>query len=292
MERIILTGFRGTGKTVVGMKLAKRLLVPFIDTDARVEEMMDLSIPEIFKDLGEEVFRKAESEVIAALPKISSVVSTGGGAVMNPANVCNFRAGSTVFMLCTTLEIIEERISGSERPSLTVFPLHDEISALLRERMPAYISSADYCIDTGTLDVDEVCDKIIYIVKNGLAGRKERKSGLDFMIEISFSAPESEKVKSILTEPESPPLRLCGIVGNPCFHSKSPAIYNRLFEEYALNFYYTWFQYDDVGEIIRHARGMDVRGMSVTIPHKQAVIPYLDSIDAHAKGHWCGKYCS
>ncbi|MEA2034345.1 MAG: shikimate kinase [Euryarchaeota archaeon] len=283
MERIILTGFRGTGKTVVGLKLAKRLSVPFIDTDAHVEEMMGLSVSEIFKNFGEEVFRKAESEVIAGLPEYSSVVSTGGGAVMDPVNVRNFRAGSTVFMLCTTLDLIEERISGSERPSLTVFPLHDEILVLLRERMPAYISSADYCIDTDTLSVDEVSAKIINILKNGLAGSEERKSGLDFMRQISLPAPESETVERLLTEPDSPPLRLCGIAGNPCFHSKSPGIYNRLFEEYRLNFHYTWFQYEDAGEIIRHARAMDVRGISVTIPHKQAVIPYLDSIDAHAE---------
>ena len=68
MRRIVLTGFRGTGKTEIGKILASRLNVPLIDTDDLIETMTGRSIPDIFHDDGEERFRSIEREVIASLP--------------------------------------------------------------------------------------------------------------------------------------------------------------------------------------------------------------------------------
>jgi len=77
--------------------------------------------------------------------------------------------------------------------------------------------------------------------------------------------------------------RLCGIIGNPVEHSLSPAMHNAAFEHLGLNFAYLAFRVTDVEGAIRAVRALDLRGLSVTVPHKVAVIPFLDEIDPVAK---------
>lgn len=77
--------------------------------------------------------------------------------------------------------------------------------------------------------------------------------------------------------------RLCGIIGNPVEHSLSPAMHNAAFEQLELNFAYLAFRVEDVEGAIRGVRALGIRGLSVTVPHKVAVIPYLDEIDPVAK---------
>ena len=69
MKRIVLTGFRGTGKTEIGKALSSRLNTPFIDTDTLIEKKTGRSIPDIFHYEGEERFRNVEREVMASLPQ-------------------------------------------------------------------------------------------------------------------------------------------------------------------------------------------------------------------------------
>jgi shikimate dehydrogenase len=77
--------------------------------------------------------------------------------------------------------------------------------------------------------------------------------------------------------------RLCGIIGNPVEHSLSPAMHNAAFEHLGLNFAYLAFRVTDVEGAVRAVRALDIRGLSVTVPHKVAVIPFLDEIDPVAK---------
>ena len=76
---------------------------------------------------------------------------------------------------------------------------------------------------------------------------------------------------------------LYGIMGNSVSHSMSPAMHNRAFAEMGLNKVYVPFTVEDVEEALMGFRAIGVRGVSVTIPHKQAVIPFLDSIDPVAE---------
>ena len=135
--RVVLTGFRGTGKTTVGGILAARLDLPFIDVDHLIEERAGRKIPRIFREEGEAGFRRRERDAIASLPGGDSVVSAGGGAVIDPVNVEALRRGSLVFLLQAGEETLSARIGTSDRPSLTGRPVADEVGELLRERMPA-----------------------------------------------------------------------------------------------------------------------------------------------------------
>jgi shikimate dehydrogenase len=77
--------------------------------------------------------------------------------------------------------------------------------------------------------------------------------------------------------------RLCGIIGNPVEHSLSPAMHNAAFEKLGLNYAYLAFRVEDVEGAIRGVRALGIRGLSVTVPHKVTVIPFLDEIDPVAK---------
>jgi shikimate dehydrogenase len=77
--------------------------------------------------------------------------------------------------------------------------------------------------------------------------------------------------------------RLCGVLGNPVDHSLSPAIHNAAFQKLGLDFVYLAFKVEDLEGAVRGIRALgNLRGFSVTIPHKVAVIPLLDAVESTA----------
>ena len=270
--KVVLVGFRGTGKTAVGRILADRLEVPFYDTDALIERRMGMRIPEIFRRYGEVEFRILEREVIASLRDAKGVISTGGGAVSDPANVADLRWHGTVVLLTAAPAVILDRIAGSDRPGLTDLSPAEEVQALLAARQEAYIGAADVCIDTGRYTPEEVADLVLQGA--GISGeeRVERNTllerfglaGLGGMID------------------RDPDLRVCAIAGNPCAHSKSPLLYNRLFAHFGMNYHYTRFEWPDAETIVRLASLLPTKGFAVTIPFKTDVMRSIDEIDDHA----------
>lgn len=284
MERVVLIGFRGSGKTAVGRRLARMLHRPFIDTDSLIEEEAGLPIPEIFGQHGEGHFRALEKETIARLPAGDAVISTGGGAVMDPASLGHLRRGSTVFFLEASPEVLEPRIARSGRPPLTDRPLGEEIRHLLQERTPVYRSAADFCIRTGERHVWDVSREIARIVEKGALSVRDRDEGAEFLLGIPMPEDERQNLREVLLERKHRHTRLCAIIGNPCRHSRSPQIYNQLFSRFNLNYYYARIEWPDLSAIMREVRRLQVRGLAVTIPFKQSVIPYLDQMDRAATG--------
>jgi shikimate dehydrogenase len=280
--RVVLIGFRGSGKTMVGKRLAKALALPWIDTDARIVAHAGMDIPAIFAEQGEKGFRALEREVIAGLPGDACVVSAGGGAVLDPENVRALRAGSAVFYLRAPAEAIEARISGSDRPPLTELSPEEEIRTLLEKRTPSYLSAADVCIDTGDRGIDEVCEAIVSVLFSGTVARATCLHHLDAIVRMAPSAGEGANLCTLLCSKENPLKRLFAITGYPCAHSISPLLYNHLFSRFNLNYYYTLLEWPDVGEVMDLARRLDIRALSVTIPHKSAVMDHLDEIEGHA----------
>ena len=270
--KVVLVGFRGTGKTAVGRILADRLQVPFHDTDALIERRMGMRIPEIFRRYGEVEFRILEREVIASLRDAKGVISTGGGAVSDPANVADLRWHGTVVLLTAAPAVILDRIAGSDRPGLTDLSPAEEVQALLAARQEAYIGAADVCIDTGRYTPEEVADLVLQGA--GISGeeRVERNTLLE-----RFGLAD---LRGMIDR--DPDLRVCAIAGNPCAHSKSPLLYNRLFAHFGMNYHYTRFEWPDAETIVRLASLLPIKGFAVTIPFKTDVIRSIDEIDDHA----------
>lgn len=143
LYNIILTGFMATGKSTVAKHLARTLNHQFIDTDSYIEDKYGLSIPEIFKQKGEEIFRKMETEAAGELAaKNSLVVATGGRLMLNPENVDLLTKNGVVFCLVATPEEILDRLlqdSENERPLLSVPDPKAKILELMEERRKGYL---------------------------------------------------------------------------------------------------------------------------------------------------------
>lgn len=140
VQNIILAGFMGTGKSSVGRKLAERLGWTFIDTDELIEARAGRTISEIFAVDGEPAFRAMESEIARELSKVRAhVVSTGGGMVVNEANLRALEEAGAVVLLEATPEAIYQRIAHqSHRPLLAKPDPRAEIERLLTQRAEAY----------------------------------------------------------------------------------------------------------------------------------------------------------
>ncbi|MHC1626010.1 MAG: shikimate dehydrogenase [Methanoculleaceae archaeon] len=282
--KVVLTGFRGTGKSEVGRILGDYYNLPLYDTDRLVEEEANATIPGIFEKEGEAGFRRREAAVIARLRDVDGIISCGGGAVINPENVVHLRADATVFLLTADAETIESRIAGTPRPPLTSLPPAEEIRHLLSARDAAYRAAADFCIDTTDLTTEEAAEKIRIILRDGCSDISARAEALPLIGEMPLPSGDLDRIKSMLDGGEGGRTRLCAIIGNPCLHSMSPLVHNALFRRFHLPFYYTAFQSPDAGMLIDLMRRFDIRGYSVTIPHKQAVIPFLDELSPDAEG--------
>ena len=283
MRRIVLTGFRGTGKTEIGKILASRLNVPLIDTDDLIETMTGRSIPDIFHDDGEERFRSIEREIIASLPAADVIVSTGGGVICDPKNMEHLRRDSTVVLLFADLDTIEKRLITKPRPPLTSLTLHEEIAAMMDRRRKNYYASADFCMDTSETSPDLAGEKILSLLKTGVPTEKQRDTAVAFFKTGRLPPLPLKKLEDILIGSDrNPRTRILGVAGYPCAHSRSPKLFNALFAFYHLDCHYTWFEDPELEEIMNIARITDVKGLSVTIPFKHEVIEYLDEIDEHA----------
>ncbi len=159
---IILVGFMGTGKSVVGKRLAARLGRRFLDTDALIVSAAGQTIPQIFAAEGEAGFRERETESLRSLAGTSgAVIATGGGILGREENIALLRQiGSLVCLTARPATILERTRPWAERPILARAPDPPAaVEQLLAERASRY-ALADLTIDTSERTVDEVVDEI------------------------------------------------------------------------------------------------------------------------------------
>ncbi len=169
---IVLIGYRGTGKTVVGKALAKRLERPFVDADVYIEEKAGRSISDMVAAEGWPFFRAREKEAVREISAMDNgVIAPGGGAVMDEDNVASLRQRGWLVLLKADIATMIERIQGDEtsaqqRPTLLDSDIYKETQTLLRQRMPTYEKVADFVVDTTHLTVEDVVDKIMEKLPN------------------------------------------------------------------------------------------------------------------------------
>jgi shikimate kinase len=150
--RIFLIGFMGSGKSTLGAKLARLVGYQFIDMDHMIEETAEMSIPEIFNDHGEEVFRKWEYDILNELCRREKlVISTGGGAPCHSNMMDLMNTHGTTIYLKLSPETLKTRLiqSSTERPLImgkSEPELLDFIKSLLEKRELFYKRAA-YIVD-------------------------------------------------------------------------------------------------------------------------------------------------
>jgi shikimate kinase len=174
MNNVVLIGFMGTGKTSSGKLLASRLGYRFVDLDQAIEAAAGKSIPQIFADEGEAVFRQQEK---AMTQKIAAgqhtVISTGGGTVKDPENMMALRRNGAIVCLTADVDAVLERTGHhGSRPVLDKEDHGDRREAvrkLMLERQHLY-AQADHTVDTTELSPLQVVEDIVhYLQKEGMA---------------------------------------------------------------------------------------------------------------------------
>jgi len=163
---LYLIGYRCSGKSAVGSRLASRMNRSFIDTDAEVVRAAGESIRQIVEDGGWDRFRKLEQEAVDRICRSSpAVVATGGGVVLAEANVRRMKKSGVLVWLKAAPETIRKRMqqdgsTAAFRPALAGNSAADEIETTLAARTPFYQKAQDFSVDTDELSVDGVCDRI------------------------------------------------------------------------------------------------------------------------------------
>ncbi len=160
---IALVGLPGSGKTTVGRHLARRLQLPFIDSDQQIEQRLGCSIREFFDREGEQAFRDLEESVIDELTAgAPCVLSTGGGAVLRSANREHLHGRAKVFYLRTTPEDVFRRVRHDRsRPLLQVEDPLQRLRDLYAVRDPLYRETAHFVIETGRPSVATLVNMIV-----------------------------------------------------------------------------------------------------------------------------------
>ncbi len=176
-RNVFLIGFSGSGKSSIGVRLARRFDVPFYDSDAMIEEEESRSISQIFKQSGESHFRLLESDLIKRLCNADNpcaVIALGGGAVQTKVNRNRvLRNGLVVYLSCAGKEIYKRLQRKYDRPLMSAHPLRGEsprqakmrrIRTLLGKRTP-YYRMAHIRYSTTRKSVDTAVRELFHQIK-------------------------------------------------------------------------------------------------------------------------------
>ena len=160
---ITLIGMPGGGKSTVGRHLARRLDVPFVDTDAAIERRIGCSIRAYFEQEGEARFRDLEAAVLDdVLTEGRGVVATGGGIVLRDGNRRLLHERSVCVYLHSTPEELFRRLRhDTRRPLLQVAHPLARLRQLFAERDALYREAAHYVIETGRPSVPTLVNMIL-----------------------------------------------------------------------------------------------------------------------------------
>jgi XRE family aerobic/anaerobic benzoate catabolism transcriptional regulator len=160
---VALLGLRGAGKTTIGKRLARRLHVPFVELDRRIEQAADLSLNELFSLYGEDHYRRLERDALSAIvaQRRPMVLATGGGLVTSPQTYALLKQSALTVWLRATPEDHWNRVvrQGDRRPMADHPQAMADLRALLTAREPLY-ATADRTIDTSGRSVDAIVNDL------------------------------------------------------------------------------------------------------------------------------------
>jgi shikimate kinase len=169
---LVLIGYRATGKTSVGARLAARLHRPFVDLDEVLVREAGRSIADIVAQGGWPEFRRLEKELVARYAAITGqVLAPGGGAVLDRDNVAALRENGIIIWLTADPDTIQARLAQDQprdanRPSLTGSDTIREVTEVLNQRAPLYQAAAQIIVDTTHREVAQVVELVLEALKS------------------------------------------------------------------------------------------------------------------------------
>ena len=162
-ENLVFLGMMGSGKSSIGLQIAKKLKLTFVDIDKEIEKELGISIKKIFETKGENFFRKLEEKITLKKLKLDSVViSLGGGAFTNKLIRKEVLRSSISFWLNWNTTILLKRIRYSKKRPLAFNATDNQLVDLIKKRNSIY-SEALYEIKCDNLSKKQVINKVLKI---------------------------------------------------------------------------------------------------------------------------------
>ncbi|MDC3120029.1 shikimate kinase [Candidatus Pelagibacter sp.] len=162
-KNLVFLGMMGSGKSSIGLLVAKKLQLNFKDIDNEIEKELGKKITDIFKENGEDFFRKIEEKITLKQLKLnSSVISLGGGAFTNRNIRKEVLKNHLSFWLNWNNKILLKRIKNSQKRPLAINSSDNEIIDLIQKRSIIY-AKALFEIKCDNLSKNEVVNKVIKI---------------------------------------------------------------------------------------------------------------------------------
>lgn len=169
---IILVGMPGSGKTVIGKIMAKKLNRIFYDSDQIIEGRFGYTISEIFEKMGEKKFREIEYEELLKIKNGNFVIATGGGAYIYPkSHYLINKYGFTIWIKASQKIIVQRTINNKNRPLLQGSGIITKVKVLLRERNPIY-SKAKLTVFATKENKIKMLNNVIYAISKNLNDNK------------------------------------------------------------------------------------------------------------------------
>ena len=168
---LVLIGYRATGKTAVGVRLAEILGFPFVDMDQVLVQEAGRPIVDIVAASGWGEFRRLEKELVARLRSTQGqVLATGGGVVLDPENIAALKENGIIIWLVADPDTIQARLAqdlpqDANRPSLTGSDTIREVEEVLAARKPLYEAAAQITVDTTHRNVAQVVKEVLAAIR-------------------------------------------------------------------------------------------------------------------------------
>jgi shikimate kinase len=157
---LVLIGMPGSGKSTVGVLLAKRLGLGFVDTDLLIQEETGRTLQAIVDHDGYEALRRIEEQVLLKLDVRHKVISTGGSAVYSARAMEHLKTNGIVVFLDIPLGLVIERIGDHSMRGISRRP-DQSLEALFEERFDLYSRYADLTVKGAGLNQDQVCEAVV-----------------------------------------------------------------------------------------------------------------------------------
>lgn len=159
-SNIVLIGMPGSGKSTVGIILAKLVTKRFIDTDILIQNMAGKSLQSIVDNEGHMALREIEEKVLLSVRCKNHIIATGGSAAYSEPAMLHLQKNGTIIFLQTTLAELKSRIHNYETRGLAKRP-EQSFQDLFDERESLYRKYAHLTVEGSSLTQDQVCDEII-----------------------------------------------------------------------------------------------------------------------------------
>jgi shikimate kinase len=163
---IVLIGYRGTGKSVIGRLLSRRLAMPYIGMDEEIVRRAGMPVPEIVASEGWPGFRDRESALARELAERDNIIiDTGGGVIERSENIVALQKNGCIIWLRANVSTIVSRIQDdTQRPSLVAGKTFtEEVAEVLERRTPLYQAASRYEIETDPHTPEQIVARIVAI---------------------------------------------------------------------------------------------------------------------------------